>query len=247
MNRSACRLFISTCLIAVLGAVALPANAQNAITFAFTGIITSVDDTQNFFQDTYALGAPISGSYTFSDSGFTSSILFGDPTVNIYDNFNDRNLTINAGPRQVTSGTNNLTITVANDTNDALLGPGDTYRVQNLLGFPAFFTDPSGDPIFDPDGFFLTTVFSVINLYDPTATALASGNLPLTPPNLSGFSQRTGSLFITDGNGELPNAAQVNFSIITLQGAQAAPEPGSLVFLALGGMLFLARRRRLAV
>lgn len=245
MNRSTRSLLVLTCLTGVLGILTSPAKAQNAITFAFTGIVTSVDDTNNFFNDTYVLGAAISGSYTFSDSGYTNGFFLADPNVHRYDNFQHNNLTINAGARQVQSGTssfiNSLAITVANDANGMAGSSGDTYRVQSLLELPSFFRDPSGDPSFDPDGNYLTYTVGFLDLYDPTGTALSSFNLPLTPPNLSLFSQRTGSLLIFDGNGEFPDAPRMNFSISTLQ---VAPEPTSLAFAWLGLVgLGIVRRR----
>ena len=52
------------CVLA-LATVAPSVKAQNPITFHFTGVITSVDDSLGWFQNTYAVGAAVTGSYTF--------------------------------------------------------------------------------------------------------------------------------------------------------------------------------------
>ena len=108
-------------------------------------------------------------------------------------------------------------------TQDIFPGRGDGYRFQTPVGFPSFWRDFTGDPIADPDGNFFPFVSATFVLSDPTGNALNSIALPLMPPNLAAFSERSGSIFIEDGNGE-PNYAVAEFSITSLTRACPAVE-----------------------
>ena len=68
------------CLLALAtGAPSVP--AQNPVTFNFTGVITSVDDALGWFQNTYEVGATVTGSYTFFDSNYLTAVDFLDPPI----------------------------------------------------------------------------------------------------------------------------------------------------------------------
>lgn len=239
-----------------LMSVAPAAKAQTPITFAFTGEITSVDDSLGWFNNTYVVGAPITGSYTFFASGY--GIQYSQDPNEIFYRYEDRpnsqgipitnpDFRVKAGEHEVVNNSHfnpfHYGIRTWNDDVNSFPGVGDGYFVQSPIGFPSFFHDFSGDPIADPDGFFFPINVASLGLYDPTGTALNSLDLLLTPPDLSAFSENRGSIVIADGNGEADYAtAQFRITSIT-----AVPEPGSLALLlgvGVSGVGLLMRRRR---
>ena len=129
-------------------------------------------------------------------------------------------------------------ISVFNDSNGFVVGDG--YQVQSPLPFPAHFTDFTGDPVNDPDGFFFPYLFMTLDLRDPTATALSSTDLPLVPPGLAGFATAVGHIYIADANGE-PDYAVATFRITSLQ---SVPEPSSLALCGVGLSLAVGRASR---
>ena len=241
----------------VLVAIAPVAKAQNPVTFNFTGEITSVDDSLGWFNHTYSIGQKITGSYTFFDSGY-ATVMSGDPNETFYRfayGANSQNIpitnpkfSVKAGGREIVRDTFPSAFYYGIDTwnNDLNTYPsvGDGYRVQSPIAFPSFFTDFSGDPVEDPDGNFFPVSIAGFRLADPTGIALNSIGLPLTPPNISVFSQNRGFIVIADGNGEADYATAL-FRVTSL--TAAVPEPGSIAFLlgaGVTGVCIAMRRRR---
>ena len=209
---------------------------------AVQGEITQVTDDLNWFHDSIQVGMPVAGTYNFFDPGYLREIFFGDPSQIGYryffqpdPNFNVPVLPVNmhlafGGHDYQTAGSSfgTYAINVFNDSNGFVVGDG--YQVQSPLPFPAHFTDWTGDPVKDPDGFFFPYLIMTLDLLDPTGTALSSTDLPLVPPGLAGFASAFGHIYIADGNGEA-NYAEVAFRITSLQ---AVPEPYSLAICGVG-------------
>jgi hypothetical protein len=226
------------CLLGLSTAVP-PVQAQNSITFDFTGVITSVDDTLGWFQNTYEVGATVTGSYTFFDSNYLSARDFSDPDHSaIYEyyfkpNFLGVPLTnpdfrLRAGDREIRKDTSPFGwdffwIRTLNDSAQSFPGAGDGYGATSAIGFPPFWRDFSGDPVADPDFFFFPLPIANLSFRDPTSNALSSVALPLMPPNLAAFPERSGSIIILDGNGE-PEYATATFRITSLTRACPAVE-----------------------
>jgi hypothetical protein len=193
-------------------------QAENPITFNFTGVITSVDDALGWFQDTYEVGATVTGSYTFFDSSYLTAVDFLDPDHSVFyqyyfkPNFPGVPLTnpdfrLKAGDREIRKDSSpfawdSFVIRTWNDSAQSFPGAGDGYGATSAIGFPSFWRDFSGDPILDPDDFFVPLPIANLRLHDPTGNALNSVALPLMPPDLAAFSERIGSITISDGNGE---------------------------------------------
>jgi hypothetical protein len=72
-------------VVALLGLGIGPTRAAKAGTYTFTGTITSVDDPFGAFSSLAALGAPVSGTFAYSDSAsyYASSFV---PSVTVYSN-----------------------------------------------------------------------------------------------------------------------------------------------------------------
>lgn len=244
-------------LLTACFAAAVPARAQNPITVTFSGEVTSVRDDGGWLQDTYAVGQRVSGSYRFYDGGFVRQATLGDPSEMQYVYFNTPNqfgapvlsptLSVDAGGRTVASGGTflgpgrNFRVRVNNDATgtNPFAPAGDTYFVQSFLAFPSFFHDLTGDPVLDPDGFFFPITSASLQLQDPTGTALASTDLPLTPPSLSAFATREGRIDVWDAN-DGTDFAGVTFRIDSLQ---VVPEPSGVTLLGLLLAGACARRR----
>ncbi len=121
-----------------------------------------MDDVHNWFQNTYSVGMPLSGTYTFYTSGYQNLLYSGDPNTHGY-HFVESPKThpdfrIGANGKQVISDDANVIPCVIDVTDNGgpRYGPGDTYNLQSSIQFPSFFHDPSGDPNFDPNGDFYT-------------------------------------------------------------------------------------------
>ncbi len=230
MKTSKTLLTLFVCVLA-LATAAPSVKAQNPITFNFTGVITSVDDALGWFQNTYEVGATVTGSYTFFDSNYLRGVDFSDPdhsvTYQYYfkPNFLGVPLTnpdfrLKAGDREIKKDTAPFAwdffwIPTWNDSAQSYPGAGDGYAVTSAIGFPSFWRDFTGDPVADPDGFLFPLPIANLRLHDPTSNTLNSVALPLMPPNLAAFSERSGSIFISDGNGE-PDYATAKFRITSL-------------------------------
>lgn len=243
---------LASTLFAFAATVSRPVQAQTPITFTFTGEITSVDDTHKWLQNTYVVGAPLSGTFTYF-SGARPGIVFGYPETETHVYFvsdlHPAGFNLNANGRQVQSNPfSSSTVYVTNNGADPNYNAaGDTFVVQPSVKFPDFFTDPSTEPGFED---YYAYPFAQLRFYDPTGTALSSNALPLTAPDISLFSTRIGRIGFFDGNGEIEDSAQAFFRINTLQvvPAQAVPEPGAYALWVGGAMagicLLRCRRRR---
>jgi len=220
--------------------------------FSLQGEVTSVADELNWFNNSIQVGMPVEGTYNFFDSGYLLETYVGDPSELTYRyffapdiNYNIPVLPVNmhlavGGNAYETSGSGGGTyaISIFNDSGGFVIG--DAYKLQSPLPFPAHFTDWTGDPVKDPDGFFYPYLFMTLDLLDPTGTALTSTDLPLDPPGLAGFASAVGHIYIADGNGE-PNYAMAEFRITSFQ---AVPEPTAFVASGVAFIAFGSLRRR---
>jgi hypothetical protein len=235
-------------MLAALALLCTPAatRAQRPVTFEFGGHVTAVEDPLNWFQDTYSVGAPVSGTYTFFDSGYARSSDPTDPGLVLYEFPAGLNpdLRVVAGGRTVRTGPTTIALPfqfiVADNYAGPFDDPGDTYRVGSPVAFPDFFRNWAGDPVADPDGNFSPYTLATLSLQDPTGGALSSLDLPLTPPAASAFPVRVGRVIIGDGS-TFEDHAVVTFAIDSLT---AVPEPAALAPLALASLAALCRRPR---
>ena len=227
-----------------------PTRTARAGFYTFTGTITSVDDPFGAFSNLAALGAPVSGTFGYSDPGdyFASSFV---PSVTVYTNErSDRpeltGLALNINGVAQRSDAFSLTNLDVGD-NVPIGAPffpaGDFFRYFDGLATPPGTGDDLVDySKFSEDSFAVPD--ASITLLDPTGLAFASQDLPRGVLPLSALTDRYGEFSFYDGNGEDINYGSIGFRIDSIQ---SVPEPGSLVLLASaaipGAAMWLLRRR----
>jgi len=212
-----------------------PMSRAAFITYAFTGQVTAVENPNGFFTAPAAVGAPVSGFFTYTDTpnsvppfifpfftNYNHLRSFGSPPL-------DTELYLTIGGAGVRSSSSSLTNMIVGDNN-----PVD--------GFPPFF--PVGDsfryadqldeisPLFDFSTAFLAQFPSGnIFLVDSTGTAFSSQVLPSGLP-LASFNQRYGVINIFDDDFE--ETGRLGFRIDSIQAVRAVPEPSTLALLLAG-------------
>ena len=233
MNIASTRRMFSMAIAIVLFSRSLAVTQAAEYAVAIQGEITQVTDDLNWFHDSIQVGMPVEGGYNFFDPGYLKQTYVGDDSQVTYRyffqpdaNFNVPALPVNmhlaiGGHAYETAGSlfGTYAISVFNDSNGFVVGDG--YQVQSPLPFPAHFTDFTGDPVNDPDGFFFPYLFMTLDLRDPTATALSSTDLPLVPPGLAGFATAVGHIYIADANGEPDYAVADVSDYVAAVGARA--------------------------
>ncbi len=180
------------------------------ITFTFSGTITNV------FQNLPApvpppeifKGAPVTGLYTFDGSATGQNIGVGTQYVSSGSPYG-----FTLSIPGLTYFADTVRISVYNDVSAGSLVYDQYYASTSV---PA------------PDGYISLN----INLFDTTATALSSEALPTSPPPLTAFTSTNGlGYYWVNGQG---SAYWFNFSLNSLEGTSAVPEPASLVLLGAG-------------
>jgi len=226
-----------------------PAHAQR-VQANYTGVITSVEDPFNVFNNTIVVGGAVQGSFTYVPSQFQNlpSIPPLPDSQALYryvNSLNDGSITANIGGVSIrTYDFERLYADIYNNEP----GVGDFFRINAPSGFPIEYND--GGPNYDV--FYVDAAFLGISLTDPTGSAFSSLDFPLSVPNFADFSTREGFLFlfVVDSNTGDYVTTEARFRLTSLTpAASAVPEPGSCALLASGGIggLMLSRRRRRAV
>lgn len=203
------------CLALMVAGLALSGDAAVAlgelITFEFAGEITSVQDDYGLLGGAVTIGTPFSGLYTFEST------------------------TPDMWPYSLETGVYPATMVVAGHVGE--------FQFSGITGTADLIVIGNGSPLDPPDSYL--TSWSVdfagqpagagIELVDNTGIAFSRDSLPLSPPRLSRFDERT---FGIGAGGEIPHLGLLG-EITSL-----TPEPGTLTLLALGALV-LGRRRRM--
>jgi hypothetical protein len=219
------RLSIVTAFVLAFGC----ATAQSStVTFDFTGTVNTVDPN---LTSAFAVGNPITGSYTF-DTTAPNTSPGSDPNAAFYDS--SFAYTVSAGSF-TSSGTGFSTTVFYN----LVLAPNvfrDQYRIVeqanglsiNGLTYSGFTLD-------------LLTTSGTAN-----STPLASDALPSTPPVISDFAINQLRFYFDDPNNTATGVDYVIGSLDSL--TEAVPEPSTWAMLLLGfaGLGFMAHRRKRA-
>ena len=241
-----------TLAIVLLGLSLTPSRTARADFYAFTGTITSVDDPFGAFSNLATVGAPVSGTFRYSDSADYPDPFQPNPFVTNYVNRREDRpqvtgleLIIN-GAAQRSSPFSTTNLIVGNDVPGGLpFSPaGDFFRYFDQIPDQYGRQDPLVDYArFDAADSFVIP-FASITLSDPIGAAFSSQDLPRGLLPLSAFTDRYGEFSFFDGNGEDINYGSIGFRIDTIR---AVPEPGSLTLLACavvpGTMVWLLRCR----
>lgn len=208
----------------LLGIVLLSAPASQAATFtyAFTGEVTVVENPNGFFADAAAVGAPVIGSFTYTDSPNQGPFAI-DASFTNYTHFKDSadpELILTIGGLSVVPSDFSVTNMIVGDNNATDTFPpffpvGDSFRyVDALDGSSALFdVPPESQPQHASGELFLI---------DSTGGVFGSQALPSGLP-LTFFNVRFGIVDLFNDNFE--PTGRVTFRIDSLS---VVPEPNSL-------------------
>ncbi len=143
------------------------------VTFSFSGTVTSVGTG---LSGEFGVGRAVAGTYTFEPT--TPDL---DPTGSGFYDGALRSLEFSIG----TSGV----------TYQGALRPNTPNSIELVRpSFHSYFVGTDqflGRPVQGPGGAVFTPALFALNLLDPTGQALADDLLPLNPPSLAGFLDRT--------------------------------------------------------
>jgi len=195
--------------------IAATVASADPVTFQFTGTVTQVIDDD--FSTNIKPQDTFQGSFTFDSNTSSSS---STPTGAGYDDFiNPHGMTVDVGPHNFSISNDALSIGIQN-------GAADLFSV-----FAENFISPG-------------LIFH-ITLRDPSGAALSSVALPLSPPDLSAFSQRDFFLREVDVSG---NQTDVQGRIDSLTACPSCgsvvPEPAGIWLIAILPALAYRRSNR---
>jgi len=225
-----------------------PISRAGSFTYAFTGQVTAVDNPNGFFNAPAAVGAPVSGFFTYTDTPNAGSLPV-NPFFTGYLHFRQlgspppvTELYLTIGGAGVRSSSSSLTNMIVGDNNTVDRFPpffpvGDSFRYADQLDeISPLFDFSTADLVQFPYG----NIF----LVDSTGTAFSSQVLPSGLP-LAAFDQRYGVIDIFDDNFE--ETGRLGFRIDSIQQVQPVPEPNTLtlLFTGLAAALSMAALRRI--
>jgi hypothetical protein len=210
-------------------------------TYAFTGQVTGVDNPFGLFTTPASVGAPVTGSFTYTDTPSNAPFVL-NPSFTNYNTGGGgepqvTGLVLTVGSAEVRSAPSSLTnMIVGNDNTANVFAPffpaGDSFRYSDSLDTTSALFDFSASDLaqFPTGAVFLT---------DPTATAFNSQALPAGGLPLSGLTDRSGLIYLEDDNFE--QTGRLTFRIDSIR---AVPEPGSLVLFAAAAFALTRQRRQ---
>ena len=222
--------------VAVLAMLLMtPISRAGSFTYAFTGQVTAVDNPNGFFNAPAAVGAPVSGFFTYTDTPNAGSFS-GNPFFTGYLHFRQfgspppvTELYLTIGGAGVRSSSSSLTNMIVGDNN-----PVDGFPPFRPVGDSFRYFDQLDEisPLFDFNTALLAQYPSgSIFLVDSTGTAFSSQVLPSGLP-LAAFNQRYGVIDIFDDDFE--ETGRLGFRIDSIQAVSAVPEPSTLAILVVG-------------
>ncbi|MDZ4784391.1 MAG: PEP-CTERM sorting domain-containing protein [Planctomycetia bacterium] len=228
----------SAAVLALL--LAGPESHAAFFTYQFSGQVTEVDNPNGFFTDVAAVGAPVSGAFTYTDSPNGSPFSLNPnftnythqespPDTGIVLIFND--IEAHASEFSLTN------MIVGNDNLDdffpPFFPPGDSFRYGDSLdGTSALFDFSQAE--------FFQFANAGLFLADSSSEAFDSQDLPSGLP-LSAFDGRYGLVDIYDDNFEATGKL-----VFQIDSIRAVPEPSTYVLATIGlfGMASVIRQRK---
>ncbi len=224
--------------------LATPASQAALFTYAFTGEVTAVSNPIGLFTNSAAIGAPVIGSFTYTDTPNTVPFSFNDNFTNhLHSNGLEPDtlateLAFNIGGTTVNSFPSLSTQMVGNDNPIDTFPPffpvGDSFRYSDQLDIFS--------PLFDLTvSDFFQYASGILFFVDSTGEVFNSQALPSGLP-LSSFDIQFGLVDIFDDNFE--ETGRLTFRIDSIR---AVPEPGTVTMLCVTAIAFATqfRTRRL--
>ncbi len=226
--------------IAAVSAVLLAAPVSDAalFTYSFTGEVTAVSNPLGLFTSPAVLGAPVTGSFTYTDVSNQGSFSFNANFTN-YSHAETpavTSLVLSIGGATVTSSEFSLSNMIIGNDNPADTFPpffpiGDSFRYVDSLDSVSALFDFSQSELFH-------YATGMLFIADSTGGAFGSQALPSGLP-LASFDNRFGVVDITDDN--FGESGRLTFRIDSIQ---AVPEPGMTMLLSISAVALATRRPR---
>jgi hypothetical protein len=219
---------LAAALLALAASEAALCRAES-VQVRFTGEVTDVTDTLGLFNNTFAVGSPVTGKYAYTPSGMFE-LPGATPVSTVYVTAGgSRNLSVNLGTVALESIPSPfLRLRITND--DPVIG--DQYLVGGNTDYPSAFT-LLDDPL-------LTFPDLVLTLTDPTSSAFPSLALPLSTPTATAYATHIGTVTISNADTD-EILAQAVFSVDTIA---AIPEPATATHCLIGIVALGALNRR---
>lgn len=201
------------------GVLLSPPRVEAAlVTIQIEAVVDSVDDPDNYLEGLVAVGDPITGTYTYDTDTPDSTPEYA--TVGRYEHFAPpAGIYLTVGGFEFETDSLNVDFLMAIADNVTSGGLHDSYWIQSYNNLPLV------------DETFIVTIFWTLRDY--SATAISSIDLPMTAPVLDDW----GVNLLSFGAGTRARGFVIEGHVTS-----AIPEPGTMVFLGLGGLLL--RRRR---
>ncbi len=225
---------------AAILAVLLAAPTSNAALFAysFSGEVTAVSNPLGLFASPAVVGAPVTGSFTYTDVPNQGSFSFNANFTN-YSHAETpavTSLVLSIGGATVTSSEFSLSNIIIGNDNPADTFPpffpiGDSFRYLDSLDSVSSLFDFSQSELFH----YATGMLFVA---DSTGGAFGSQALPSGLP-LASFNNRFGVVDITDDN--FGESGSLTFRIDSIQ---AVPEPAGMMLLCISALTVATRCRK---
>lgn len=238
-------------LTAALALLTAPAAPAGFYTYTFTGQVTAVDNPNGFFAAPAAVGAPVSGSFTYTDTPNAivafpppDPYFFSYPNSNEPGSANRTGLSLVVGGLTATAPPSSLTDMIVGNDNptDGLLRPaGDSFRLADQLSIRSPLFDQAALLNAEFPHFSLASIF----LADPAGAAFDSLALPQGGLPLAALTRRYGVIDIFDD--EFTPAGQLQFRIDSIQPVAPVPVPPAAALALVGGLTAAFARRRLAL
>lgn len=221
-----------------LSIVGADSAQADQITFNFTGRVTNVYGS--VFDRSIHRGTLVRGSYTFDSKTLerytqTSARYTDAPVTSVGRIHNQLGSSFTTSIGNYTFNGSNFYIHIANNATE--VRDYDFYVVESNVSSPGIKDD---------------AISTRLLLFDSTATAFSSNQLPLTPPNLSKFEYRNFGVFVKNRSELAYFTATVDSIDVTTVPEPTSPSPvlpfgallGVVAFGALGAALALMRKHK---
>jgi hypothetical protein len=198
-----------------------------AASFTFSGVVSSVSDSQDLLDASVATNTPVSGTYDVDLSSSESSSPFDVGLARLVFQLGNYLFDASENPHQISL------------INDRVVSPSPLITVDVWQSRGIVLSDLSPATGVGGGGY-----AALIEFFDYSSSQFdGTESAPFVPPDPSGWDQVRLTLNSLDGTGAIDGRVQVQVDLDSW-GATPVPEPHSAALLALGLAAFALRDRR---